>query len=354
MTEQSNKTPTRRFMIASWALTGLIVALAVAFAAWRLTSSAQAAPPASTPTIAAAGGPSGRAPAGLPDPAAAGATDSIRRVLTLKTNIPAERPRYDAVEYTVEEGDALFSIAASFKVKPETVLWANYDALNDDPHSLRPGQKLIIPPIDGVYYQWKEGDTIESVAEEMEAKPQDILSWVGNKLDLADPQISVGQSIMVPGGHREFKQWIIADPGRGNSSGGVGSNSCGGGAFGTGGFIWPSNNHFLSGNDYSSYHHGIDIAGNTGDAVYASDSGVVTLVAAGWNYGYGNIIVVNHGNGYSTLYAHLSGLNASHCQSVSQGQVIGAIGSTGNSSGSHLHFEVRLNGGFVNPWQVLP
>ena len=87
--------------------------------------------------------------------------------------------------------------------------------------------------------------------------------------------------------------------------------------------------------------------------VVASDSGVV--VYAGWDTtGYGNVIMIDHGNGYATLYAHLSALNVGHCASVSQGQVIGAIGSTGNSSGPHLHFEVRLNGGFVNPWDVLP
>jgi murein DD-endopeptidase MepM/ murein hydrolase activator NlpD len=352
MSEQVNKTPSRRFTIASWALTGLIVALALAFAAWRLFIPAQAAPSAPTPTPAGgSGGPIGDASLILPDSPAVGTIDSIRRVLTLKTNIPAERPRYDAMEYTVEEGDALFSIAKSFNITPESLLWANYDALNDDPHSLRPGQKLVIPPTNGVYYQWQAGDTIDSVATALGAKPADILDWVGNKLDLANPKIDAGQFIMVPGGHREFKQWIIPTVTR---AGTVGSTSCSGGAVGGGGFIWPSNNHFLSGNDYSSYHHGIDIAGNTGDAVYASDSGVVTLVAGGYNYGYGNVVMIDHGNGYATLYAHLSAFNVSRCQSVGQGQVIGAIGSTGNSTGSHLHFEVRLNGGFVNPWDVLP
>jgi murein DD-endopeptidase MepM/ murein hydrolase activator NlpD len=189
------------------------------------------------------------------------------------------------------------------------------------------------------------------VAAELEAEPEDILSWIGNRLDLANPEVKVGESIMVPGGHREFKQWIIPTVTR---AGSIGSTSCGGGAVGFGGFIWPSNNHFLSGNDFSSFHHGIDIAGGTGDAVYAADNGVVTLAANGHNYGYGNVLMVDHGNGYATLYAHLSALNVGRCQSVGQGQVIGAIGSTGNSSGSHLHFEVRLNGGFVNPWQVLP
>jgi murein DD-endopeptidase MepM/ murein hydrolase activator NlpD len=97
---------------------------------------------------------------------------------------------------------------------------------------------------------------------------------------------------------------------------------------------------------------GIDIAAGLGANVYASDSGVV--VTAGWNSGgYGNVIMIDHGNGYQTVYGHLSQINVSLCQSVGKGQVIGLAGSTGNSTGSHLHFEVRLNGGYVNPWSVL-
>ena len=350
MSEENTRTPSRRFTMASWAITGVIVLLAVAFAAWRLSSPPQAATVAPRAAESASGGPVGNPASMLPASYPISPVDSVRRLLTLRTDIPA-RPRYEAVEYTVESGDALFPIAKRFDIEPETVLWANFDELNDDPHSLRPGQQLVIPPVDGVYYQWEEGDTIESVAEVLEAKPEDILSWVGNKLDLADPRIEPGQYVMVPGGHREFKQWIIPTVTR---AGSVGSSSCSGGAVGGGGFIWPSNNNFLSGNDYSGYHHGIDIAGETGDAVYASDNGVVTLAASGFNYGYVNVIMIDHGNGYATLYAHLSALDVGHCSSVGQGAVIGAIGSTGNSSGSHLHFEVRLNGGFVNPWNVLP
>jgi murein DD-endopeptidase MepM/ murein hydrolase activator NlpD len=88
--------------------------------------------------------------------------------------------------------------------------------------------------------------------------------------------------------------------------------------------------------------------------VYAADSGVVTMAQGGYNYGYGNVIQIDHGNGYSTLYAHLSQINVSVCQSVYAGQLIGLAGSTGNSTGAHLHFEVRENGGFINPWYVLP
>jgi murein DD-endopeptidase MepM/ murein hydrolase activator NlpD len=120
-------------------------------------------------------------------------------------------------------------------------------------------------------------------------------------------------------------------------------------------FIWPANNHFLSGFDYSpsTNHSGIDIDGETGDPLNAADNGVV--VYSGWNnWGYGNVVVINHGNGWQTLYAHLNAYNVSCGQSVWQGSVIGAIGITGNSSGSHLHYEMMYNGTKVNPWDYLP
>jgi len=123
--------------------------------------------------------------------------------------------------------------------------------------------------------------------------------------------------------------------------------------FGT--FVWPASNHRLSGFDYSpsTNHWGIDIAGNEGEGAYATDAGVV--VYAGWNnYGYGNMIMVDHGNNFQSLYAHLSGISVGCGQSVGQGDLIGIIGNTGRSSGSHLHFEIRAISSWVNPWDVLP
>ena len=99
-------------------------------------------------------------------------------------------------------------------------------------------------------------------------------------------------------------------------------------------------------------HRGIDLAGNEGEGVYATDAGVV--VYSGWNnYGYGNMIMIDHGNGWQSLYAHLSGIYRGCGVSVGQGEGIGAIGSTGRSSGAHLHFEL-MAGTKVNPWDYLP
>jgi murein DD-endopeptidase MepM/ murein hydrolase activator NlpD len=261
--------------------------------------------------------------------------------------------------YTVNKGDSVFEIAAKFNIKPETVLWANYDQLNDNPHLISLGMELQIPPADGILYQWQEGDKVEAVAGYFEAQPENILNWPANNFDLSNPQVEPGTWILVPGGHREFKQWLIPTIPRtdaGVSSSLYGQGACEGsfeGAYGTGTFVWPTANHTLSGNDYWDGHLGIDIAAGTGAQIYAVDSGVV--VFAGWaRFGYGYTIMIDHGNGYQSLYAHLSKVAVGCGRSVNQGSVIGYAGDTGNSTGSHLHFEIRYLGGFVSPWYVLP
>jgi len=283
---------------------------------------------------------------------------SLHRQANLRTILPT-RPREQEIVYRVQAGDSVFGIAQSFNLKPETVLWANYDILNDDPHMISIGQELIIPPTDGVLYKWKEGDTIEKIAATFKADPHDILLYPGNKLDLANPVIEPGTYVMIPGGSREFRTWVVPTIPRGPA--GVnksiyGPGACdtsAGGAFGTGTFVWPTRNRVLSGNDYWPGHLAIDIAAYTGDPIYAADSGVV-VYAGPVGGGYGNMVMIDHGNGYQTLYAHLSAWNVRCGASVSQGQVIGQAGSTGRSTGPHLHFEVRYLGGFVNPWYVLP
>jgi len=344
-----------RFGILSWCVTLVIVAGIVGAGFWYRGSSSEAAlvpeptalPEKKQPAVA------------LPGPETAGSVsgngfESITRNIQLKTNMP-ERPRYTVDEYTVARGDSVFAIAESYKITPETLLWANYDTLQDNPHNLRPGITLNVPPTNGIYYQWKDGDTLESVADEFKADEDAILGWPGNDIDLTNPNVGPGTWVMVPGGQREFVQWLIPTIASGSSgtSSTIGS-SCPGGAVGGGGFVWPADNHFLSGNDYWSGHLGIDIAAGEGAPVYAADSGVVTMAQGGDNYGYGNVIQIDHGNGYSSVYAHLSVIGVGVCQSVSAGQWIGSAGNTGNSQGAHLHFEVRQGGGFINPWFVLP
>lgn len=279
------------------------------------------------------------------------------------TEIPT-RPRLDVIKYVVQQGDSLFGIAERFGLKPETVLWGNYDILQDDPHSLQPGQELNILPVDGTAYTWNSGDGLNGVAKFFGVSAQDILDWPGNQLDPevdpGNPAIQPGTLLVIPGGYREIPTW--RSPRITRSNPGVasilGPGACGAiydGPVGTGAFAWPTPLRYLSGFDYnpSLGHPAIDIAGNTGHVITASDSGVV--VYAGWNdWGYGLVVVVDHGNDWQTLYAHLSQVNVNCGSSVFQGNVVGLMGCTGNCSGSHLHFEVRYGDGFVNPWNVLP
>jgi murein DD-endopeptidase MepM/ murein hydrolase activator NlpD len=284
--------------------------------------------------------------------------ESVDRDLSARTIIP-DRPSTEILLHIVQSGDSLFGIANGYNIEPETVLWANYELLDDNPDFLEAGMELSIPPVNGVYYEWQEGDTLDGVAAAFEAQVENILGFSSNVLDLADLHIEPGTQLMIPGGRREFRQWLIPTIARGSAgvnTSALGPGACTGsyeGLYGSGGFIWPSSNHFISGNDYWSGHLAIDIAVVEGQGILASDAGVV--VFSGWAVGgYGNMIMVDHGNGFQTLYAHLSGVVAPCGASVVAGQTVGLGGSTGNSTGSHLHFEVRSNGGFINPWFVLP
>ncbi len=290
----------------------------------------------------------------------------IPRLAQVHTTIPS-RPREDVEKYTVVEGDTIFGIAEKFGLKPETILWGNYYVLLDDPHALKPGQVLNILPVNGTYHQWQAGEGLNGISTYYGVKPEDVINFPANKLDpstigdLARPNIAPGTWLVIPGGRREFISWSAPlgvtreNPASARVLGPGACDPISGGAIGYGTFIWPANKHYLSGFDYtpSTNHFGIDVAGNLGEAVYATDAGVI--VYAGWNnYGYGNMIMVDHGNNFQSLYGHLSAINVTCGQSVGQGDVIGAIGSTGHSSGPHLHFEIRSLSSFVNPHDVLP
>jgi LysM repeat protein len=284
--------------------------------------------------------------------------NAIFRKAMVLTTIPS-RSRTDIITYTVVSGDTLFSIAEQYQIQPATLLWGNFDVLEDNPHLLKPGQILNVLPVDGTYYEWKENDTLSSVASFFKANPDDIAEFSGNGIDLTkiddkNSGIQPGKWIIVPGGKRTIKDWGPPAISRSNpaSARTYGPGYCGNvyeGAVGTQNFIYPTASHFISGYTYDpGVHPAVDFGGNNGDAIFASDSGVV--VYAGWSdYGYGYLIVIDHGFGWQTAYAHLSAVGVSCGQSVFQGGVIGAMGATGNATGPHLHFELSVNGAKLNP-----
>jgi murein DD-endopeptidase MepM/ murein hydrolase activator NlpD len=291
----------------------------------------------------------------------------ILREANIHTTMP-ERPRQEITTYTVQEGDTVSGIADRFGLQAKTVFAANYDMLQDNPEMLRAGQELRILPVDGVYWEWLGGIPFAQWAAYFGVKPEDILNYPANMLDpgaVADPSnpnIKVGTFLIIPGGEYQYHtpgQIPLGITRTNPASAQVGgAGSCPpitGGAVGYGTFVYPTASHKLSGFDYSekNHHLGIDLTADLGANVYAADGGVV--VYAGSNgYGYGNMIMIDHGTGFQTLYAHLSAIFTSCGFNVAQGETIGAAGSTGRSSGAHLHFEVRTLSSVINPWAVLP
>jgi len=274
------------------------------------------------------------------------------------TVIP-DRPRRGVLEYTVQPGDVLFTIASRFGVSPESILWNNQETLNNDPHKILPGTVLLIPPVSGVIHTIQEGDTLESIAAAYQVTVDAIVVEGAQWNNLLEGRLPpAGSTLIVPGGQKEFKGWELPKAARRTASGAAAPalglcSSVSGGLVGSGSFIWPAKSHWVSGYNYSTWHPGVDLAGRLGDAVFAADSGFV--VYAGWsNVGYGNLVVIDHANGWQTWYAHLSQIYVTCGQTVWQGGAIAAVGSTGNSSGPHLHFETRFQGSLPNPWNILP
>jgi murein DD-endopeptidase MepM/ murein hydrolase activator NlpD len=283
----------------------------------------------------------------------------VDRDANLDTSIPT-RGRVTIEHYTVQQGDTIFGIAAKFNLKPETILWGNPE-LVDSLNLLRPGKVLNILPIEGALRVVQTGDTLENIAETFHSTPEAIVAFVGNDLDPENPVLTPGQNIVIPDGWRDTIQWQLPVASR-NTTRGPGASgepgSCAGPLSGpTGGFnfIWPANNRYLSGWDYNpNTHPGLDIAAGLGAPIYASETGVVVFSGLSIR-GYGNLVIIDHGNGWQTAYAHLSQIYFGCGQAIAQGVVLGLAGSTGNSTGPHLHYEMRSSEyGRVNPWQFLP
>ncbi|MDE2025353.1 MAG: M23 family metallopeptidase [Patescibacteria group bacterium] len=254
----------------------------------------------------------------------------------------SQKPRDRAIDYTVQPGDTLSTVADKFGVSVDTIKWAN-DISSD---MLTVGDTLKILPVTGVSYKVQSGDTIYSIAKKFSTNPQKIADWPFN--DFASPEtfsLVVGEVLIVPDG---IQPSAVLDTGPGGSEGYI-ARAPAVSVSPSGGWGWPINGIVTQ--FPSWYHMAYDIAAPIGTPIVATKDGIVKEVwVGGWNYGYGTHVVLDHGDGYTSLYAHMSAVGVSVGQHVVGGQtVVGYVGMTGHTTGPHVHFEIRKNNITLNP-----
>lgn len=255
--------------------------------------------------------------------------------------------RQETISYVVQTGDTLSTIAHSYNLTSQTLVWANGMS---DKDFIKPGQTLKIPPVEGYLYTVKKGDSLAAIATKYKGEQTAILD--ANHLATADA-IQPGQELIIPGGQPPAapaptpttNRSLLTQVYGGNKS----SDDPPPSTKATGArFVWPTSSHRINQYFRGRYHTGVDIDGDYSSPLYAAAAGRVTYAAFDRS-GYGLHIVIDHGNGYQTLYGHASKIFVSRGDTVKQGQTIGMVGSTGRSTGTHLHFEIRTGGGFLNP-----
>jgi len=252
--------------------------------------------------------------------------------------LTATSAKPEIIDYEVKSGETLASIASKFGISVDSIKWSN----NLKSDLIKPGQRLKIPPEEGVVHKVAPGESIYSIAKKYGVPAQNIVNFPMNDfLDLDNFTLAVGQYLFVPGGKvvekpvPEISRFVAQIQA---------------GARGTSSFIWPTSGVITQYPVW--YHMALDIANPAAPAILAADSGTVSYAGC-LSWGYGCHVVIDHGNGYQTLYAHLSRYDVEAGQAVSQGQVIGVMGSTGRSTGTHLHFEIRQGGKLLNPLNFL-
>lgn len=295
--------------------------------------------------------------------------DSLLRP-TLSTTLNASSapiaPPPGIVKYIVQDNDTVWEIGERFNVGMNSVLWSNG---LDEEDVVRPGQELLIPPVRGVAHQVKATDTLDTIAQRYRAEPALILDYNGRK---PGEPLGIDKWIIIPNGELPITARPDAPrvasapvarpappaparpaappPARPAPAPARPAPAPAAPQIATGRLQWPTRGSITT--YYSGWHPGIDIAAPFGTPIIASDAGRVSF--AGWDrQGYGNRIMVNHGNGITTTYSHLSAILAQVNQNVAKGQTIARMGSTGNSTGPHLHFEIIRNNSYVNPLGVL-
>lgn len=266
--------------------------------------------------------------------------DSIASADVFQTE-ESVKPRDKTVNYTVQKGDTISTIAKRFGISEDTVRWAN--SLKSD--NIVVGDNLQILPVTGISHKVERGESVYSIAKKYATNPQEIVDFPFN--DFANPQtfsLIEGQMLVVPNGVKPQEKPTYIRPVY-IATGPV--------VVTTGGFTWPIRGSISQ--FYSWYHKGIDITSPMGTSIVSAQNGTVSEVYnSGWNWGYGIYLVIAGDNGYSTLYSHMSGVNVNVGDKVAAGNtVIGWVGLTGRTTGPHLHLEVRSAAGTINPLSVL-
>lgn len=238
--------------------------------------------------------------------------------------------RTSILTYVVQAGDSLWTIAARFGIDVETLRWANPEVARN-PDYLRIEQELIILPVRGAYVTVEPGDTAESLAGLWGVAPDDIVNYPLNQLGPGQALIA-GSKLVIPYGRREVK---LAPP-----SPAAGYP-----------YAWPIRGYVTQG--YSAHHKAVDLGAPYGANVYAARDG--RCISALWSRtGYGYLIILVHDDGSRTYYGHLKGAWVKPGQWVKRGALVGEVGSTGNSTGPHVHFGIRIAGVAQNPLDYLP
>lgn len=278
-----------------------------------------------------------------------GATTSLEDLLpALKgTTIQAsqvsreEAARREIITYTVRTGDTISSIATNFGLEMDTLIWSNPE-VEAVPDLLKLGQELVILPVDGVYHSVIQGDTLESIATYYKVPVEDITNFALNQIP--NGSLPIGLKLVIPGGEKPYVPRVVE-----HYTGPIPSDA----KRGTGVFGWPASGRITCGWLCYPGHHAVDVGNAAGTPIYAADSGYVAKV--GWSeVGYGKMVLIDHGNGFQTLYAHLHTILVQEGTSLAKGTLIGKMGATGNATGPHLHFEIRESGKQRNPLIYLP
>lgn len=252
----------------------------------------------------------------------------------------------NAIQYEVKVGDTLSGIANKFEIKTKTILDNNNIA---NANKLKEGTTLTILPVNGVLHKVKKGETAESIAKQYKVKKENVIAQ--NKL--GENEVAIDQTIIIPGGEKIVPRYIASRSTasanyRGAGYGTLSNTQYEGSVSST--IIKPASGKITQ--YYRRGHYAIDIGNRNKGPILAAANGVVIKSQGGWNGGYGNMIIVDHGNGRQSLYAHNSALYVKAGDTVTQGQTIAWMGNSGRvygATGIHLHFELRVNGRKVNP-----